>query len=134
MKKIYRKPQHECSGGSETILLAEDDGVVREFVRELLEEYGYTVITAVDGEEALLKFTTCPESVHLLILDLIMPRKNGRETYESISVLKPGIKVIFSSGYEADVILKKGTLPGDFHYLAETGHAGDTSSQSQRGA
>ena len=115
------KPEAETrmTGGSETILLAEDDGVVREFTRELLAEYGYKVITAVDGEDAVARFSQNPEAIDLLILDLVMPRKNGREAYENIDSLKPGVKVIFSSGYEAETIQKRGTLPEDFHYLAK---------------
>lgn len=106
-------------GGSETILMAEDDGVVRAFARELLEEYGYTCIEAVDGEEAVTKFREHRDSVQLLIFDLIMPKKNGSEAYEEIRALKPDIKVIFSSGYEAEIIQKKGKLAADLNYLAK---------------
>ncbi|MCM2358397.1 MAG: PAS domain S-box protein [Geobacteraceae bacterium] len=106
-------------GGTETILMAEDDGVVRKFARELLEEYGYKFIAAVDGEDAVLKFRENRDAVQLLILDLIMPRKNGREAYEEIRQLNPGVKVIFSSGYEADIIQRKGKLEAGLNYLAK---------------
>jgi CheY-like chemotaxis protein len=107
------------SGGTETILMAEDDGVVREFARDLLEEYGYTFIEAVDGEDVVQKFREHQDTVQLLILDIIMPRKNGMEAYEEIRKLKPAVKVIFSSGYEAAAILNKGKLKADMHYLAK---------------
>lgn len=109
----------QAVGGTETILMAEDDGTVRIFTRELLEDYGYTFIEAADGEDAVEKFREHQCSVQLLILDLIMPRKNGREAYEEIKKLKPDIKVIFSSGYEADIINRKGMLAEGLNYLAK---------------
>ena len=114
-------PETEISiiGGTETILMAEDDGVVREFTRELLEEYGYTVLLAIDGEDAVQKFKKNRLEVQLLIMDLVMPKKNGREAFEEIRKLKPDVKVIFSSGYEAEIILKKGKLETGFNYLAK---------------
>jgi DNA-binding response OmpR family regulator len=99
--------------------MAEDDGTVRTFTRELLEEYGYTFIEAIDGEDAVKKFREQKGAVQLLILDLIMPKKNGSEAYEEIRKLMPDIKVIFSSGYEADIINRKGMLEAGLNYLAK---------------
>lgn len=107
----------QLAGGTETILIAEDDGVVRAFVRELLEEYGYTLIEACDGEEAVAKFRQYRDTVQLLILDLIMPKKNGQEAYAEIRKMKADVKAIFSSGYTADVIQKKGKLATEINYL-----------------
>jgi signal transduction histidine kinase len=70
--------------GTETVLLAEDEANVRRFVKTVLEEFGYTVIEAVDGEDAINKFQQNKEKIHLIILDVIMPRKSGREAYENI--------------------------------------------------
>jgi polar amino acid transport system substrate-binding protein len=96
--------------GSETILVAEDDDQVRRLSRTILEEYGYTVIEAVDGEDAVAKFIENKDKIQLLLLDVIMPKMNGKETYEEIKKMAQGIRVIFSSGYTADIIHKKGLL------------------------
>jgi CheY-like chemotaxis protein len=112
-------PQEQLVGGTETILLAEDDVEVRKITRSLLEEHGYRVIEAVDGEEALLKFRKHWEEVHLLLLDVIMPHKNGWEVYVDISRMRPDIKVIFSSGYSAEIIHQKGMLTEGINYLTK---------------
>jgi len=106
-------------GGTETILLAEDDEPVRKLTRNLLEEYGYTVLEAIDGEDAVSRFKEHQDAVDLLLLDLIMPKKNGKEAYDDIRKLKPGIKAIFSSGYEADIIQKRGKLVKGLNFLAK---------------
>ena len=96
--------------GTETVLLAEDDEEVRRLTKTVLQDFGYSVIEAADGEEAVRKFLENREKVDLLVLDIIMPRKNGRETYLEIKAARPGIKALFTSGYTADVIHKKGIL------------------------
>jgi PAS domain S-box-containing protein len=89
-------------GGIETILLAEDDLAVSDFHKTLLEAAGYTVIAVVDGEEALHRFEENEKDIDLLILDVIMPKMNGKEAYDLIRKLKPGVKAMFLSGYPAD--------------------------------
>jgi PAS domain S-box-containing protein len=100
--------------GTETVLLAEDDVAVRASTREILQEFGYRVIEAVDGEDAVNKFKKDRERIQLVLLDVIMPKKNGREAYETMKEIRSDIKVIFMSGYTADVIHKKGFLEGRF--------------------
>jgi PAS domain S-box-containing protein len=97
-------------GGTETILLAEDDITVRRLTSSILEQSGYTVIQAENGEDAVNKFMANREKVRLLILDVIMPKKNGKEVYEKIRIFKPDIKALFFSGYTADIIHQKGLL------------------------
>jgi len=97
-------------GGLETVLIAEDDAHVRELTKNLLERFGYKVIDAVDGEDALIVFNENKDNVHLLILDVIMPKKNGKEVYDEIKKVRPDIKAIFISGYASDIIYKKGIL------------------------
>jgi PAS domain S-box-containing protein len=92
------------AGGSETILVAEDDAVLRNLTTTVLGHFGYTVIEAEDGEDAVRKFVQNKDQVDMALLDGIMPRKNGREVYEEIRLVNPGIKVIFLSGY-ADGVL-----------------------------
>ncbi|MEW6418322.1 MAG: PAS domain S-box protein [Nitrospirota bacterium] len=96
--------------GTETVLIAEDDARVRELAKELFERFGYKVIEAVDGEDAIKVFNENRDDVRLLILDVIMPKKNGKEVYDRIKKVRPDIKAIFMSGYTADIIHKKGIL------------------------
>ena len=92
------------AGGTETILLAEDDASVRKITRAMLEEFGYKVIEATDGEEAIRTFADNVDNIRLLLFDLLMPRKNGKEAFEEIKKIRPGVKALFTSGYTADVI------------------------------
>ncbi len=98
----------EITAGSETILVAEDDKEVRSLTTEILEGSGYTVIQAVDGEDAVKKFLDHRDDISLLILDVVMPKKNGKRVHEEIERVKPGVKTIFVSGYTGDVVLEKG--------------------------
>lgn len=91
-------------GGSETILLAEDEPMVRDVAMNILERAGYRVVSAVDGKDALAKFEENRESIDLVLLDLIMPKLNGRETSEAIHERDPGIPVVFTSGYIGDTL------------------------------
>lgn len=91
-------------GGTEMILLAEDDTDVRSFMKIALEGHGYKVIEAVDGGDAINKFREHKDKIQLLILDVIMPTKNGKETYDAIKTVKPDIKALFVSGYCKDII------------------------------
>ena len=97
-------------GGTETILIAEDDAQVRVLTRKILEKAGYHVIEAADGFEAVNLFRDNQDKIQLLILDVIMPKKNGKECCDEIKKLAPGMKVIFTSGYTANIIHKKGIL------------------------
>jgi PAS domain S-box-containing protein len=97
-------------GGTETILLAEDDAVVRELSKTVLSEFGYRVIQAGNGEEAVQRFLEHPDEIKLLLLDIVMPRKNGKETYDEIRKHRPDVKALFLSGYPAEVIGNTGLL------------------------
>jgi PAS domain S-box-containing protein len=96
--------------GRETILVAEDDEAIRWLAKDMLEEFGYTVILAENGEDALNKFGENRDKIQLLLLDVIMPKKSGKETYEEIKRMNPEIKAIFLSGHAADLHHKKGIL------------------------
>lgn len=116
-----RKREQEESaappGGTERILLAEDDEVVRTLAVNVLEAFGYSVLTAADGEEALALFRNDPEGIHLVLLDVIMPKKSGRAVYEEVRRLRPGAKVLFMSGYTADVMNARDLLEPDLPIL-----------------
>jgi two-component system cell cycle sensor histidine kinase/response regulator CckA len=104
--------------GTETVLLAEDDATLRTFFRNVLTEHGYTVVVAEDGEDAIRKFMERKDEIQLCVLDMIMPKKSGKEVFEAIQKIKPGIKVIFSSGYTADKVLREG-LPAGSTFIAK---------------
>ncbi|MCK9418331.1 MAG: response regulator, partial [Nitrospirae bacterium] len=106
-------------GGVESILLSEDDADVRKLTKNVLEEAGYTVIEAEDGEEALNKFKENESSIRLLLLDVIMPKKDGKAVYEEIRKTHPVIKALFMSGYTANIIHKKGILEKDLNFISK---------------
>ncbi len=106
-------------GGTETILIAEDDTEVRRLTKNVLEEFGYTVIEAVDGEDAISKFLKHKRKVDLIMLDVVMPRKNGKEVYQYVKKIRPDIKTLFTSGYTADVIHEKGVLDEGLNFASK---------------
>ena len=97
-------------GGPETILLAEDNKSVRNVTANILRDMGYRVITAEDGVDAIEKFTENRDSIQLLLFDLIMPNKSGKDAYDEIRRMRPDIKVIFASGYDPDLVRQKTLL------------------------
>jgi len=101
----------------ETILLVEDDPEVRSLLKEVLECNGYRVIEAVDGADGVLKFRESGASIQLLVIDVIMPRKNGRETYNEILKIRSDVNVIFVSGYTDDIINKAGLAEPGLHFM-----------------
>jgi PAS domain S-box-containing protein len=99
--------QGYVQGGNETILVAEDDPAVRMLVTDILHRFGYTTIEAVDGQDALRKFNGS-KHIDLIIIDVVMPRMDGKELYEEIKRMNPNIKVLFTSGYTREVVIDKG--------------------------
>ncbi|OGU13412.1 MAG: hypothetical protein A2076_17340 [Geobacteraceae bacterium GWC2_53_11] len=106
-------------GGTETILLAEDNDGVRNFMTQALEDFGYQVIEARDGEDALAKYHVNSKRIQLLLLDVVMPRMNGREVYDAIRKEGGQVRVLFSSGYTADIIEQKGILEDGVGFLSK---------------
>jgi signal transduction histidine kinase len=104
-------------GGQETILVAEDDAALRKLARIVLESFGYTVITAEDGEEAIAKFMENGERIGLVLLDMIMPKKNGKEVSEVIRKVCPGMKILFMSGYTMEIVTNKELLDAGFDLI-----------------
>lgn len=97
-------------GGSEVILVAEDEPSVRKFLETLLCKFGYEVILAEDGQEAVELFAANQDRISLIVMDMIMPRKNGKEAYDEIRRLHPDVKVLYTSGYTADFIQNRGAF------------------------
>jgi signal transduction histidine kinase/CheY-like chemotaxis protein/PAS domain-containing protein len=115
-------------GGSETILLVEDETQVLSLGRRILEQRGYTVLGASHPLTALSLASQHPGTIHLLITDVVMPGVNGRELRDRLRVDRPALRCLFMSGYTADVIADHGILdegieflqkPFDIHGLAE---------------
>ncbi len=105
-------------GGAETLLVVEDETPVRELVCRLLTSYGYKVLGAESGVKALEVWRERKDTVDLLLTDLVMPdRLNGRELAETLRAERPDLKVIFTSGYSADVVGKDFVLQRGLHYL-----------------
>ncbi len=99
-------------GGRETILLAEDEPAVRRVLQATLERAGYTVLAAEDGAQALARFRVAPAAVDLCLLDVIMPVMNGREACDAIRLVDPTARVLFVSGYTADLLERRGVAEG----------------------
>jgi CheY-like chemotaxis protein len=104
-------------GGSETILLVEDEDLVRRLAVKILEEFGYTVITAANGEDGLRLCKEFKGPIDLLISDVVMPQMSGRKLAEHVSVLRPETKVLFMSGYTDDAIVRHGILEEDMAFI-----------------
>jgi len=109
-------PAPERRGG-ETILLVEDEEFLRDLARRMLELKGYRVIPAADGAEALAAMARSGVSVDLLLTDVVMPGMSGRDLAERILETHPDLKVIYSSGYTEDVIVRKGLGDQRAHFL-----------------
>ncbi len=108
-----------AAGRGEKILVAEDESQAMKMIRMVLEEFGYRVIEAGNGAEAVKRFHEDGDSIDLLLLDVIMPVKNGREVYEEIRKLKPDMKAIFTSGYADEMISKQGILEEGFEFISK---------------
>ncbi len=94
-------------GGTETILLAEDNEMVRNLNKTVLEEFGYKVIEAIDGENAVNSFLQFKDTIKLLVFDSIMPKKTGKTAYDEIRSVRPDIKIIFLSGYAPELVRQR---------------------------
>jgi PAS domain S-box-containing protein len=118
--------QQRVRSGTETILIAEDNEAVRTLTSNILMEYGYTIIEAADGEEALQKFFKYKDSIHLLLLDVVMPKMNGKDVYDAAKRHKPNVKALFVSGYPSDLIRKEGVLEKGLNFLPKPSSIFDT--------
>jgi CheY-like chemotaxis protein len=103
--------------GTETVLLVEDEKALLELGKLLLERLGYAVLAADDPNEALQLAETYPGVIHLLLTDVVMPEMSGRDLWERLRVLRPGLKCLFMSGYTANVIAHHGVLEEGVHFL-----------------
>jgi len=118
-EKISRRVISEFPRGTETVLLVEDEDMVRGFAKRILQRQGYTVIEAPDGGKA---YTVCKKhsgEIHLLLTDVIMPKMNGRELHKKLLAIKPGLKVLFMSGYPENIIAHHGVLDESTQFIGK---------------
>ena len=104
-------------GGSETILVLEDDLDVRNMITKILSNQGYATIEAANGDDAIRVFEEHKKKIKLVILDVVMPGKNGREVFDEITRIEPKAKAIFMSGYTGDIVIDKGIRREDVEFL-----------------
>jgi signal transduction histidine kinase/CheY-like chemotaxis protein len=104
-------------GNKECILIADDEPIVLQIAKEILEESKYTVITAIDGQEAVRYFKELHKTIDLVILDINMPKLNGRDTYIQMKKIKPDIQVLLCSGLKKDARIDKIMDLGIQHYI-----------------
>ena len=109
-------PENAVLDGTETILLVEDEELLRPTIAEALEARGYTVITAANAQEALVRAWS-NQDIDLLITDVVMPGLNGRELAERLQLEHPTLRVIYTSGYPADTVLRYGIEQGLVTFL-----------------
>jgi two-component system cell cycle sensor histidine kinase/response regulator CckA len=103
--------------GTETVLLVEDDEQVRRVVVSTLRRQGYELLVAADGSEALRLMEEREGPVHLLLTDVVMPRMSGRDLAETLKNRRPGIRVLFMSGYTKDAVLRHGVSDGSVAFV-----------------
>jgi len=105
--------------GSETILIAEDNEIIRKSTISILENYGYKTIEAVDGDSAVESFIKNKDRIKLVILDVIMPKKNGKDVYNAIVNILPTVKVLFMSGYTGDTLHPKEITEKGLNFISK---------------
>jgi PAS domain S-box-containing protein len=104
-----REETVEVPGGTETVLLVEDESALRNLATSVLRQYGYTVLPVRDGAEAVALCRSHPDTIHLMLTDIVMPEMSGPEAAQRVRSLRPDIKVLFMSGY-ADRAVKQHRL------------------------
>ncbi len=113
-----REEAHEGGlTGAETVLVAEDNDPVRDVTLKILDQFGYRTLEARDGEEAVRVSRDFEGEIHLLLTDVIMPGMSGKELSERLQSMRPDMKVLYMSGYTENIIMQKGLLPADIHYI-----------------
>ena len=112
-------PPVTAAHGQETVLVVEDEPPLRELAARILVAAGYTVLQAANGADALALIAGHADPVHLVFTDVVMPGMNGRELVARLSVLRPGLRVLYTSGYTEDAILRHGVLDDPRRFLSK---------------
>lgn len=115
--KTEEGEEGQVAHGSGRVLLVEDEEMVREIAREILEEIGYTVLVAESPQEAVSLCENKELHIDLLLTDVVMPGMSGVELKKKVDVIRPGTKVLFMSGYTSNVIANRGVLEKGVHFI-----------------
>ena len=113
------EPEMEIQGGTETILIVEDEEIVLTLSKTMLDMLGYKVLAARGAADALRLVREYAENIDLLLTDVVMPDMNGKELSERITAMKPGVKCLYMSGYTADVIAHQGILDEGLQFISK---------------
>jgi two-component system, cell cycle sensor histidine kinase and response regulator CckA len=116
-KRKPRTSSFKAPRGNETLLLVEDEHAVRTFARDALQSYGYHVLEAAQGMQALQIAELHKGTIHLLVTDVVMPQLGGRQLVDKLHVLQPRMKVLYLSGYTDDAVVRHGLLAGETAFL-----------------
>ncbi|MBF0565975.1 MAG: response regulator [Nitrospirae bacterium] len=119
VEKCKQDSSNSDSRGTETILVAEDDNELRGLAREILEDSGYKVIEASNGQDGVNAFIAHRDEIKMVIFDVIMPKKNGKDAYDEIRALRPNVKALFTSGYAFDFLQKKGAVNDEWNFMSK---------------
>jgi PAS domain S-box-containing protein len=111
------RPDERPRGGTETILVAEDEEMIRQIISTVLVEAGYSVLLAKDGEETWGISEGTPGPIHLLLSDVVLPGMSGRESAKRLITMRPGMRVLYMSGYTANAIVHQGMLEPGIAFL-----------------
>jgi len=116
-KEEHENAPQPVAKGDETILLVEDEDMVRNLAKDILEDYGYSVLIAANGGEGLRVCREFDGDIHLIITDVVMPQMSGPEMAESVQVLRPETSVLYMSGFTDDAVVRHGVLTDDMCFI-----------------
>jgi PAS domain S-box-containing protein len=105
--------------GSETLLLVEDQDDVRQLASAVLASRGYRILEAANGDDAVVLSERYQDPIHLMVTDVVLPGMNGKQVAEKLQALRPGMKVLYTSGYPEAVIAQRGVLDGNVAYISK---------------
>jgi len=117
LEEITDAPEENLLMGSETILLVDDEDIIIDVARDMLEILGYRVIVAQNGQDAIDIYARQKEGIDMVIQDMVMPGLNGADVFRALKMINPAVKVIFLSGYSENMIDLEEAQYGDVHFL-----------------
>jgi two-component system cell cycle sensor histidine kinase/response regulator CckA len=114
-----QEPSHQGRSQGETVILVEDEAQVRDLTARMIKRLGYTVLTAANGEEALALSQTHPGKISLLVTDVVMPFKSGKQVADALLATRPDLRVLYLSGYTENTVVNYGVLDSSVDFLAK---------------
>ena len=117
VEQLIRPRPEVQSTGTETVLVVEDEAIVRDLVSEALTMLGYSILAASDPDEAVALSTNHPGPIHLLVTDVVLPKMDGKSLCSFLSLTRPEMKVLYVSGYTENFIVHRGVLDHGVHFM-----------------